>query len=138
GEIPALRGRVDVGGRDVSRWPLWRRARAGLGYVPQTPSVLLDLSVADNITSFQRAARAQRGGEGALAERVGLSVRLRVRASELSGGGRRRLEMLRALIGEPRVLLCDEPFAALDPAGAALVGQLSRELANKGAAVVLA
>ncbi len=138
GEIAPSRGEVFIAEKEVSRWPLWRRARAGLGYVPQTPSVLLDLSVADNIESFQRAARSRRRDGRELAERAGLADRLEVRAGELSGGERRRLEILRALVGEPRVLLCDEPFAALDPAGAALVSGLLRELSQNGAAVILA
>src|SRR5215468_5814650 len=59
GEVVPLRGRVFLAGNDVTGLPLWKRARLGLGYVPQGPSVLLDLTVAENITTFERAARVE-------------------------------------------------------------------------------
>src|SRR5579883_1558635 len=138
GEAPPEQGAVLLDGRDVTRQPLWRRARAGIGYVPQEPSVLWDLSVRDNLQTFQRVA----GGAGmdvrAAAARVGLEERMAVRAGELSGGERRRLELARALVRAPRVLICDEPFAGVDPAAAERLGQLLSELARAGAAILLA
>jgi lipopolysaccharide export system ATP-binding protein len=138
GELQLAAGQVWLAARDVSRWPLWRRARAGLGYVPQTPSVLLDLAVRDNIATFQRAARARRRAPREWAASVQLESRLDVVASDLSGGERRRLEILRALMGSPRVLVCDEPLAGVDPAGARRLGEVLRAEAKRGAAVVLA
>ncbi len=138
GELALAAGQVWVAARDVSRWPLWRRARAGLGYVPQTPSVLLDLAVQDNIRTFQRAARAVRRAPREWATMVQLESRMDVTASDLSGGERRRLELLRALIGAPGVLVCDEPLAGVDPAGARRLGQVLRGEAQRGAAVLLA
>src|SRR5579883_3447308 len=126
GEAPPEQGAVLLDGRDVTRQPLWRRARAGIGYVPQEPSVLWDLSVRDNLQTFQRVA----GGAGmdvrAAAARVGLEERMAVRAGELSGGERRRLELARALVRAPRVLICDEPFAGVDPAAAERRGHSPR------------
>jgi lipopolysaccharide export system ATP-binding protein len=131
-------GRVSLFGVDVTHAPLHVRARRGLGYVPQTPSVLFDLSVDENLRSFAALSRSfslERARE--LVERLGLGARRSVRAAALSGGERRRLEIARALAARPRVLLLDEPFAALDPDGKDIVGELAREAADEGAAVVL-
>jgi lipopolysaccharide export system ATP-binding protein len=138
GEAPPDEGTVTLGAEDVTRWPLWRRARAGIGYVPQGPSVLWDLTVRGNLDAFRAIAGLERQDAAVAAERVGLSARLDVRAGDLSGGERRRLELARALTRSPRVLVCDEPFAGVDPAGAAHLGDLLRAQADAGAAVFLA
>ena len=145
GDEPLASGRVLLAGEDVSRLPLWKRARRGLGYVPQTPSVLWDLTVAENLAVFHRLAPRPRidpavghDGGAALLAALGLAGRADVRADALSGGERRRLELARALVAEPRVLLCDEPFAAIDPQGAEGAGALLRGVAARGGAVVLA
>jgi lipopolysaccharide export system ATP-binding protein len=139
GEIAPNAGSVRFDGQDVSDWPLWRRARAGMGYVPQTPSVLLDLTVRQNLATFQRMALGAIGDVVAAAERVQLGERLDVRAGELSAGERRRLEIGRAITIRPKVLVCDEPFAGVDPAGATYLGELLRALAkDDGVALVLA
>jgi lipopolysaccharide export system ATP-binding protein len=138
GEIAADAGEVQLHGRVVTRAPLWKRARLGLGYVPQTPSVLLDLSVADNLRTFERVAGARSIPAHDRAKRVGLEGRLNVAAGELSGGERRRLELLRAIIAEPTVLILDEPLTGVDPVGAGLVKDAVRELAQKGTAILLA
>ncbi len=138
GESEADAGTVHLGGQDVSGWPLWRRARAGVGYVPQGPSVLWDLSVRDNLVAYRRIAGVPSADPEAEAARVGLDHRLDVRAGELSGGERRRLELSRAITRSPSVLVCDEPFAGVDPAGAERLGQLLVSLAEAGATVVLA
>jgi lipopolysaccharide export system ATP-binding protein len=139
GEEPLAAGRVSLGGADVTELPLWKRARRGLGYVPQTPSVLWDLTVAENLAAFRRLGFARGGPDPAeiLAD-LGLEGRDAVRASALSGGERRRLELCRALSAAPRALLCDEPFAALDPVGAGRAGARIRALAANGAAVLVA
>jgi lipopolysaccharide export system ATP-binding protein len=141
GEEVLSGGRVLLGGHDVSGLPLWRRSRMGLGYVPQSPSVLWDLTVRDNLATFFRVARGARPEDAELrraAERVGLGERLQVRGGALSGGERRRLELARALTASPAVLVCDEPFAGVDPIGAAHLGHLLRELATSGIGVLLA
>jgi lipopolysaccharide export system ATP-binding protein len=138
GEVVPLRGRVFLAGKDVTALPLWKRARLGLGYVPQGPSVLLDLTVAENITTFERAARAERSSPRERAEAVKLEHRLAVRARELSGGERRRLELLRALIADPRLLMCDEPFAASDPVHLRVLSDLLRGHVARGRAVLIA
>jgi lipopolysaccharide export system ATP-binding protein len=138
GETPPDEGTVTIGTDDMTRWPLWRRARAGVGYVPQGPSVLWDLTVRENLDAFRKIARQPAEDPHAAAERVGLEHRLDVRAGELSAGERRRLEFARAVTRPPRLLVCDEPFAGVDPAGAERLGDLLRALAEGGATVVLA
>jgi lipopolysaccharide export system ATP-binding protein len=136
-ELPDA-GTVLLDGVDVTRWPLWRRARAGIGYIPQGPSILWDLTVTANLAAFSRIVGAGAGDPTAAATRVGLGDRRDVRAGELSAGERRRLEFARAIARTPRVLVCDEPFAGVDPAGAAHLGDLLRDLAKGGVTVLLA
>ena len=99
--------------------------------------MLFDLTVLENVQSFAHFT----GGESAsmaLLDELGLSEKLHVRAGSLSGGERRKLELTRALSARPRVLLCDEPFAALDPMGKRRVGSKLVDLARSGAAVLIA
>jgi lipopolysaccharide export system ATP-binding protein len=117
---------------------LWKRARLGLGYVPQTPSVLFDLDVRGNLRTFERALGLKPRPPEEWAALVDLGARLEVRAVALSGGERRRLELLRALMAEPRVLVLDEPLTGMDPARVAGLAKLLRAAAARGAAVVLA
>jgi lipopolysaccharide export system ATP-binding protein len=138
GELGPDSGRVLLGDQDVTREPLWRRARRGLGYVPQTPSVLFDLSVADNIRTFERACGAPARTPEERAESVELSARLDVRARDLSGGERRRLELLRALVAEPKVLVCDEPLTGVDPVHAGRLVKVLRAHADRGMAIIVA
>jgi lipopolysaccharide export system ATP-binding protein len=132
-------GVVRLDGRDVTPLPLWQRARLGVSYIPQSPSVLWDMSVRENLLSFHRIVHGR--GPASVeeeAERVELGARLDVPAGALSAGERRRLEFARAITRKPRVLVCDEPFAGVDPGGAARLGDLLAELARTGVAVVLA
>lgn len=138
GELEPSAGVVRFAGEDVSAWPLWRRARAGMGYVPQGPSVLWDLTVRQNLITFHEIALGAPADVTTLAERVDLGERLEVRAGELSAGERRRLEVARALVRTPKLLVCDEPFAGVDPAGAQRLGDILRALADDGVAVLLA
>jgi lipopolysaccharide export system ATP-binding protein len=138
GEDAPDEGTVLVAGRDMTRWPLWRRARAGVGYVPQGPSVLWDLTVRQNLDAFRLITRMGPEDASVAAARVGLEQRLDVRAGELSSGERRRLELARAVTRLPSVLVCDEPFAGVDPFGAERLGDLLKGLAQAGAAVILA
>lgn len=138
GEIAADAGSVHIGGRSADGMPLWGRAALGLGYVPQDPSVLWDLTVRQNLATFEQVTGKVGRPAHERAAEIGLEHRLDVRADELSGGERRRLEILRALVAEPSVLLCDEPFAAIDPARAGTIVDVLRGRASAGMAIVIA
>jgi lipopolysaccharide export system ATP-binding protein len=132
-------GRVELAGVDVTRWPLWRRARAGLGYLPQGASVFRHLTVRQNVLAgLRHRPRGARYAEAeALLARFALSDLADARADRLSGGERRRVEIVRALAADPRVLLVDEPFAGLDPIAAQGVRAHLQTLAGAGVAVLI-
>jgi lipopolysaccharide export system ATP-binding protein len=139
GDGATTAGVVRLDGADITGMPLWKRARLGVGYIPQSPSVLWDLSVRENLVTFHRVVHGvSPASVKEAAERVELGERLDVKAGALSAGERRRLEFARAITRRPRVLVCDEPFAGVDPGGAARLGDLLAELARTGVAVVLA
>lgn len=143
GESEVDDGTIALFGKDVTKAPLWARARDGLSYVPQTPSVLWDLTVRENLLVYHRVVfgrgSSERGERAArdLAKRVALDDRLDVRAGELSGGERRRLELARALTRPPKVLVCDEPFAGVDPQQASRLGDMLQALAIEDRVAVL-
>jgi lipopolysaccharide export system ATP-binding protein len=112
-------GRVLIDGVDVTDLPLYKRARLGLGYLPQDRSIFTKLSAEDNVAAILEAhgmtsGLAHRRADQLLAQ-FGLTHVARSRAQQLSGGEQRRLEVARSLAIEPRFLLFDEPFAGIDP-----------------------
>ncbi len=142
GEVPVTDGEVRVFDKVVTRAELWERARIGVSYMPQTPSVLWDLSVRENLLVYHQIVhgRAASGADAAvekLATRVALADRMSVCAGGLSGGERRRLELARALTRAPKVLVCDEPFAGVDPQQASRLADLLRLLADEEGVCVL-
>jgi lipopolysaccharide export system ATP-binding protein len=141
GEFTPQSGRVLLDGEDITTWPLWRRARASIGYIPQSASILWDLTVRQNLATYHQIVHGQAPTSAAIeaaATRVDLTLRLDVVAGDLSAGERRRLEFARAITRTPRLLVCDEPFAGVDPAGANKLGGLLEGLAREGVAVLLA
>jgi lipopolysaccharide export system ATP-binding protein len=135
-------GRVLLGGRDLTGLPLSRRARLGLGYLPQEPSVFRRLSALDNVAlALELRGGSSRAGARAAAagvlEEFGLAALAGQRASTLSGGERRRLELARAVCLRPAVLVCDEPLTGVDPRAASELRDMLRRLARSGLAVLL-
>ncbi len=127
GLVPADRGRVLLDGRDITAFPMYLRAREGIGYLSQEASIFRRLSVEDNLLAVLELKRtdadaAQQRAHG-LIEEFGLSHVARTPGYALSGGERRRVEIARALSLEPRYMLLDEPFAGIDPIA---VGELQR------------
>ncbi len=137
GLLPVDAGTVRLDGVEVSDWPLWRRARAGLGYLPQVPTVFRGVSVRANVEIALEARGAPRSGAEAVLDAAGLGHLAGARAETLSGGERRRLEIARCLAGAPHVLLLDEPFAGVDPVAVADLQRRVRTLADSGLGVLL-
>jgi lipopolysaccharide export system ATP-binding protein len=129
GLVKPTDGRVLLDGVDITVDPIHRRARAGLGYLPQEPSVFQKLTVEENLTAvlevmgMGRAFRREKAAS--VLHEFGLDHVTGQRAYTLSGGERRRLEIARAMLMEPRYLLLDEPFSGIDPI---IVGELQRLL----------
>ncbi|MDH5834376.1 LPS export ABC transporter ATP-binding protein [Luteimonas kalidii] len=142
GLVPADAGRIVLDGRDITAEPMHQRARRGVGYLPQEPSVFRKLSVADNIMlvlelreGLDRAAR-RRELESLLDELQITHVADQIGAS-LSGGERRRVEIARALAARPRLILLDEPFAGVDPISVGDIQRIVEHLKNRGIGVLI-
>ena len=141
GLIPPDEGRIVLDGEDITRLPMYRRARLGIGYLPQEASIFRGLTVEQNINAVlelvepdkkQRAERLE-----ALLEEFKIT---RVRKSPsiaLSGGERRRLEIARALASRPSFMLLDEPFAGIDPIAIGDIRDLVRHLTSRGIGVLI-
>lgn len=134
-------GNIELDGHDISAEPMYRRARVGLSYLAQEPSIFRKLTVSDNIVvaleahGYSGAQRAER------LEALLSDFRItHIRDSygyALSGGERRRVEIARALAGSPKFLLLDEPFAGIDPLAVADIQNIIRELKAKGIGVLI-
>ena len=134
-------GQVLLAGHDVTRWPVYRRGRLGLAYLAQDPSVFRRLTVEENLRAVLqiRGVRGQAMQEriDALLEEFGLTHVRHVKASQLSGGLRRRTEVTRALALAPRFLLLDEPFTGVDPIAVADLQRIVRDLTRRGIGVLI-
>ncbi len=142
GLIATDAGRIYLGEQDVTFLPMHRRARLGIGYLPQEASVFRKLSVEDNILAIlelradlDRAAREQRLEE--LLEELRIGHVRRTLGLSLSGGERRRVEIARALAADPRFMLLDEPFAGVDPLSVLDIQRIVRELTGRGIGVLI-
>ena len=134
-------GTVLLNGQDITRLPMHRRARMGLGYLPQEPSVFRKLTVRENILAFLEETSLTKGEqekrlEGLLAEMRIIHVKETMGYS-LSGGERRRVEIARSLVISPVFLLLDEPFAGIDPISVADLQQVILGLKEKGIGVII-
>jgi len=130
-------GRVGVDGTDISQLPFYRRARLGIGYLPQEPSVFTKATVRDNLRMALDEVREREVGDEDLLEEFGLTPLAFRSAGSLSSGERRRLEIARSLASSPRYILLDEPFSGIDPISIAdLQGQI-RRLTERGIGVIV-
>jgi lipopolysaccharide export system ATP-binding protein len=134
-------GAVRFKGTDVTHAPMYRRARLGMGYLSQEASVFRGLTVEDNIRAILETRREEKAQWGALLEsllaELGLTRLRKSRAGVLSGGERRRLEITRALVSRPALILLDEPFSGIDPIAVAEVQEIVRGLKGRGIGVLL-
>jgi lipopolysaccharide export system ATP-binding protein len=142
GLVGCDRGRILLNGRDVTRLPVHRRARLGLGYLPQEASVFRKLTVADNIRAILQIRKdLDRAARQTLLEELMEELHIsHVRDSlglSLSGGERRRVEIARALAAEPKFVLLDEPFAGVDPISVLDIQRIIRHLSQRGIGVLI-
>ena len=134
-------GQVIIDGRDVTMLPMYRRARLGIGYLPQEVSIFRGLSVEDNslaileIGEANRSARRERLEE--LLSEFSITHLRRAPALALSGGERRRVEIARCLAAGPRYVLLDEPFAGVDPIAVGEIRGLVHDLKDRGIGVLI-
>jgi lipopolysaccharide export system ATP-binding protein len=141
GMISPEAGQVVFNGQDVTNLPMYKHALAGIGYLSQEPSVFQRLSVEDNLLAIletqrlPREARLKRARE--LMDQFTLAHKAKEQARTCSGGERRRLEIARALITRPKLMLLDEPFAAVDPHTVEELQAEVRKLASNGLAVLV-
>jgi lipopolysaccharide export system ATP-binding protein len=141
GMIQPESGRVNFLGRDVTDLPMYKRARRGIGYLSQEPSVFQRLTVADNLMAicetmrFTRRQRRRKVDE--LLDQFGLRVVRANLAKNISGGERRKLEIARALITNPRLILLDEPFSGVDPKAVEELRNEILRLRSDGIAILL-
>jgi lipopolysaccharide export system ATP-binding protein len=134
-------GRVSIDGRDVTRLPMYRRARFGIGYLPQEMSIFRGMNVEDNIRAVlelsvkDRDRRSERLEE--LLNEFSIEHLRRSPALALSGGQRRRVEIARCLAANPKYLLLDEPFAGVDPIAVGEIRNLVSDLKKRGLGVLI-
>ena len=134
-------GKVFIDGADVSAMPMYMRARSGIGYLAQEPTVFRGLTVEDNLvailerTTDDKAVITAR--VDALLSEFGLLKLKKQKAWSLSGGEKRRLEVARVMINEPRIILLDEPFVGIDPITVSELKEIIRHLKDKGIGVLI-
>ena len=142
GLIAADAGSIRIDEHDVTGMPMHARARLGVGYLPQEPSVFRRLSVADNILAILEL-RADLDAQGREAELETLLDDLQIghiaaqKGISLSGGERRRVEIARALAARPRFMLLDEPFAGIDPISVVDIQRIVRQLKSRGIGILI-
>ncbi|HUN99154.1 MAG TPA: LPS export ABC transporter ATP-binding protein [Bradyrhizobium sp.] len=141
GLIPADRGAIELDGHDVTKLPMYQRARLGIGYLPQEASIFRGLTVEQNIRAVLEvveSSRKKREHElDALLDEFNITRLRKSPSIALSGGERRRVEIARALATRPNYMLLDEPFAGIDPIAVGDIQDLVRHLTNRGIGVLI-
>ena len=138
---PAETGKITLNGRDVTSLPVYLRARLGLGYLPQEPSIFRKLTAEQNILAVLETMKMSRDERFArldeLLEEFGVAHVRRIRGDTLSGGERRRVEIARCLATEPEFILLDEPFAGIDPLAINDIREIILYLKQKGIGILI-
>lgn len=141
GLVPVDQGSIHIDGHDVTAMPMYRRARLGIGYLPQEASIFRGLTVEKNIRAIlevvEKSRKERERTLDALLEEFHISHLRKAPAISLSGGERRRLEIARALASRPNFMLLDEPFAGIDPIAVTDIQQLVRHLTARGIGVLI-
>jgi lipopolysaccharide export system ATP-binding protein len=141
GIIRPDRGKVFLDRTDITDYPMYRRARHGIGYLPQEASIFRKLSVRQNITAVLELIPGRKDTAEDTADRVmgelGIQALADRKASRLSGGERRRLEISRVLATDPEFILLDEPFAGIDPLAVSDIQAIIRQLTARGIGVLI-
>jgi len=141
GLIPADYGTIELDGHDVTQLPMYRRARLGIGYLPQEASIFRGLTAEQNIRATAELVETDQGRLEAMVEELlaefGVSHVRNTPAIALSGGERRRVEIARALATHPSYILLDEPLAGIDPIAVGEIRDLVRQLKDRGIGVLI-
>ena len=141
GLVPADAGNITIDGMDVTRLPMYRRARLGIGYLPQEASIFRGLTVEKNIMAVleivEPSAKKRREKLDSLLEEFRITHLRKSPSIALSGGERRRCEIARALASGPSFMLLDEPFAGIDPIAVGDIQELVRHLTERGIGVLI-
>ncbi|MET0744776.1 MAG: LPS export ABC transporter ATP-binding protein [Microvirga sp.] len=141
GLVLADLGEISLDGHDVTHLPMYRRARLGIGYLPQEASIFRGLTVEDNIRAVLEVVEPSRKERerklDALLEEFNIARLRKAPSIALSGGERRRCEIARALAGDPTFMLLDEPFAGIDPIAVGDIQNLVRHLTRRGIGVLI-
>ena len=141
GLIEPYDGNVYLNDKDITHEPMYKRARAGVGYLPQEASIFRGLTVEDNLMAIAETLpiskqEQQKKVDGLLAD-FGLTKLRKQISTTLSGGERRRCEIARALINDPKFLLLDEPFVGIDPITVADIQQIISKLRDRGLGILI-
>ena len=141
GLVPADAGRISIDGADVTRLPMYQRARLGIGYLPQEASIFRGLTVEQNLMAVleltEKSAKKRREKLDSLLEEFRITRLRKSPSIALSGGERRRCEIARALASDPSFILLDEPFAGIDPIAVKDIQELVRHLTDRGIGVLI-
>ncbi|WP_369944687.1 LPS export ABC transporter ATP-binding protein [Xanthomonas medicagonis] len=142
GLVEADAGRIVLDGNDITALPMYKRAKLGVGYLPQEPSVFRKLSVADNIRLVLELredldAAGQERELASLLDELQIGHVAEQLGASLSGGERRRCEIARALAAKPRLMLLDEPFAGVDPISVGEIQRIVTHLKQRGIGVLI-
>ena len=141
GLVPVDQGTIQIDGYDVSAMPMYRRARLGIGYLPQEASIFRGLSVENNIRAvlevIEKSRKQRERDLDALLEEFNITRLRKSPSIALSGGERRRCEIARALASGPSYMLLDEPFAGIDPIAVGDIQELVRHLTQRGIGVLI-